>query len=129
MYSDSILVLGQKERSDIARLLYEQGFTPLVRDNMQKILEKLGHDDITAVVMDTDNASTDIIEFVLNVRDINQDVPIVIVGTEVTANEVQALERQHNIVILNEYSAAIISFVVGTGRANDDPGTEQFKLP
>lgn len=98
--STTVLVLATNEQSHLVERLFDEGFVPLVRGNMFKAMEKLRHDRFAAVLIDRDDADADVLEFILNVRDVDEHVPIVVVGETSDELESQAVFNQPNIYSL-----------------------------
>ncbi len=80
MKATALLVLGSVTDRTFVDALFDLGFSPLVRDSMPSALSKLRSERFAAVLVDGDAADTDVLEFVLNVRDIDEHVPVVVVG-------------------------------------------------
>ena len=52
----------------------------MARGNIQGILDKLQHEQFGAIVLDQRYSDTDVLELILNVRDIDQKTPVVVLG-------------------------------------------------
>lgn len=76
----TILILGFDQESPIAEALFDLGFIPIFRDEMLGALQTLRHDRFRAALVDLRNNQVDVLEFILNVRDIVPHMPVVIVG-------------------------------------------------
>ena len=94
MKAAALLVLGSVTDRTLVDALSDLGFAPLVRDSMWSALSKLRSERFAAVLVDGDAADTDVLEFVLNVRDIDEHVPVVVVGGSLHAGDGKAL-RAH----------------------------------
>jgi len=75
-----VLVLGTYANRNLIELLFNIGFSPLVREDVQGALAKLRHEKFAAIVVDRKYANADVLEFVLNVRDIDEQIPVVVLG-------------------------------------------------
>jgi DNA-binding NtrC family response regulator len=80
MNSKDILVLGNHANRDLVKTLSRAGFVPQVWGSMRHTLEKLVHNRYAAVIVDRKFTNADVLEFILNVRDINQEIPVVVIG-------------------------------------------------
>lgn len=80
MRSQSVLVLGTYANKGLIDILLGIGLAPLVRENIQGVLDKLRHEKFGAILVDQRYANPDVLELVLNVRDIDERVPVVVLG-------------------------------------------------
>jgi DNA-binding NtrC family response regulator len=80
MDSRAILVLGTHSNRALIETFEDMGFSPIVRGSAQGSLEKLRHERFAAVVVDRRFTHADVLEFVLNVRDIDATVPLIVLG-------------------------------------------------
>ena len=80
MRSQAVLVLGAYANKGLIDILFGIGLAPLVRENIQGVLDKLRHEQCAAVIVDCRYANIDILELVLNVRDIDEQTPVVVLG-------------------------------------------------
>ncbi len=81
MNSQAVLVLGNHANKDLVEVLSSIGFAPQVWGSMQHSLDKLRHEKFAAILVDLKFTHADVLEFILNVRDIDKEVPVVVVGT------------------------------------------------
>lgn len=70
--------------------LLSAGRVPLVRAGMREAVDTLRHEQIEAILVDTTSAELDALEFVLNVRDINESVPILVVASDDARRDLRA---------------------------------------
>ncbi len=82
MQSNAILVLGDENDTDLRESLFSIGLIPLYRENMQDLLGKLRQGAYDAVVVDQDQERADVLELLLNVRDLNETIPVIILGAQ-----------------------------------------------
>jgi len=94
MKATALLVLGSVTDRTLVDALFDLGFSPLVRDSMSSALSKLRSERFAAVLVDGDAIDVDVLEFVLNVRDINEHVPVVVVGRSLDESGEEVL-RDH----------------------------------
>ena len=98
--SRTVFVLGQEYPNELAERLFDLGYVPLVRTKMQQALEVIRHEQCSAVVVDGDSPQLDILEFILNVRDVDGSLPIIVVGQPTDEHENRAVHKQQNTFVL-----------------------------
>lgn len=77
---DAVLVLGSERSGMVIEALFRAGYTPLLRNGVERLLERLQRGRFAAVLVDRGAVQVDVLELMLNVRDINADIPVVVVG-------------------------------------------------
>jgi DNA-binding NtrC family response regulator len=97
-----VLVLGNIANRDLVEILEGLGFASQVWGSMQHSLEKLRHQKYTAILVDQKFTHTDVLEFILNVRDIDKKIPVVVIGNGTTERIAQKISNQNNTILLNE---------------------------
>ena len=80
MKSQAVLVLGTYANKDLVDILLSIGLAPLVRENIQGVLDKVRHEQFGAIVVDQRHANIDVLELILNVRDVDGRIPVVVLG-------------------------------------------------
>ena len=75
-----VLVFGANRRDRIVKALHHVGLDPLVRETMKKALDEIVPGRFSAVCISPYDASAAPLEFVLNVRDLDERVPIIVAG-------------------------------------------------
>lgn len=80
MRSQAVLVLGTYANKGLIDILLGIGLAPLVRENIQGVLDKLRYEQFGAIVVDQRYANTDVLELILNVRDVDEQIPVVVLG-------------------------------------------------
>jgi len=76
-----LLVLsGERNRTRIVRSLEESEFRALFFHTMEGLLGQLHAHGAAAVLADRDQERVDVLELILNVRDISRHVPVLILG-------------------------------------------------
>jgi hypothetical protein len=71
-----VLVVGSRSSSDASDLVFEAGLAPVVRETILSAIETLRKERFLALIVDGDTAEIDILELVLNVRDVDPGVRI-----------------------------------------------------
>jgi DNA-binding NarL/FixJ family response regulator len=100
MKSQSVLVLGTYANKGLVDIILGIGLVPLVKGNIQDVLDKLRHEQFGAIVVDQRYANPDVLEFILNVRDIDKQIPVVVLGklSDEAVRKTLAGQRQTMIV-------------------------------
>jgi len=101
MNSQAVLVLGNHANRDLVKTLSHVGFAPQVWGSMRHSLEKLVHQRFAAVIVDRKFTNADVLEFILNVRDINQEIPVVVIGSGSDELIDKKISRLGRTIILN----------------------------
>ncbi|NQT19869.1 MAG: hypothetical protein HQ592_09195 [Planctomycetes bacterium] len=97
MSTDAVLVLGTDDNKELIELIFNAGLAPVVRKTMRGVLAKLPTERFTAILVDRDHSNDDLLEFVLNVRDIDIEIPVFIVGEPADPKSDEMLTRLRNI--------------------------------
>jgi FixJ family two-component response regulator len=100
MNSQAVLVLGNHANRDLVQTLWRIGFAHQVWGSMRYSLDKLLHQRFAAVIVDRKFTHADVLEFILNVRDINREIPIVVIGSGKDEQMDQKIKRQNCTTIL-----------------------------
>jgi CheY-like chemotaxis protein len=111
MKPTAVLILSHDENSYLLEPVFSIGLAPVVRGNMEEALDRLRHDRFAMILVDRSRADVDVLEFILNVRDINATIPVAVVGEPSAGGQVDKilwaqprtyvidkLEDQHRIV-------------------------------
>jgi FixJ family two-component response regulator len=101
MNSQAVLVLGNHANRDLVQTLSRVGFAPQVWASMRHSLDKLLHQRFAAVIVDRKFTHADVLEFILNVRDINREIPIVVIGSGKDEQMDQKIRIQGGTIMLN----------------------------
>ncbi len=102
--SNTILILGDHNHHGLEGALADLGFTPVVWSSALHSLDKLRSQPIHAVVIDRDVAHADVLEFILNVRDINAHIPIVVVAHRKQDQTDEAMRQQSQVIYIQASS-------------------------
>lgn len=101
MNSQTLLVLGNHANRNLVQTLSREGFVPQVWGSMRHSLAKLRHETFDAVIIDRLFTRADVLEFILNVRDINPEIPIVVIGPGSDDQIDAKIKSQNRTIILN----------------------------
>ena len=77
----SILVLGSERNKAFAQTLRELELVPTFVASLEGVVHALRHMRATAILVDSDHRGADDLELVLNVRDLDSEVPILLIGS------------------------------------------------
>ena len=80
MDRELILVLGGTRVLGVAEELERQGYKALSRTSIMGAMNALRHRPVAWILIDDPDESIDLLELVLNVRDVDAYVPVVVVG-------------------------------------------------
>lgn len=101
MNSQAVLVLGNHANRDLVKVFSHIGFVPQVWGSMRHSLDKLLHQRFAAVIVDRKFTHADVLEFILNVRDINQQIPVIVIGSGSDERIDRKIGRLGRTIILN----------------------------
>jgi DNA-binding NtrC family response regulator len=102
MKSSTILVLGHHARQDLEQMLRSVGMEPEVRGSVRGSLDRLRRGQLAAVLVDRRFARADVLEFVLNVRDVNETVPVIVIGAANDEDADQQIRQQEYTAVVEE---------------------------
>ena len=97
----SVLVLTNDDQSNLLEALFDLGYIPLIRQRMWPALQEIKHNNVDIAFLDLTCVEIDALEFVINVRDIDQHLPIVIVDG-LMEGEKEILNQKNIFVISNQ---------------------------
>jgi len=78
MARTTVLILGSNSNKELEDLFFDLGLDWILRETMSAALNALRRDSFAAVVVDGDRVEIDVLEFILNVRDIDESTPMII---------------------------------------------------
>ncbi len=98
-----VLVLAHKGHSSLSDDLFEMGFTPFVRDNIETAISNLRHKKFRFVIYERNNLDVDPLEFIFNVRDVDENIPVLILSEAPDSIEDDILMHQDNVHVIRDY--------------------------
>jgi DNA-binding NtrC family response regulator len=101
MNSQDVLVLGHNGNKALTEALLRFGFVPHVWQSMRHSLEKLKRRKFCAVLVDRQFTHADVLEFILNIRDIDAHVPVFVIGSGGDKNIDRKIIRQSHTEVLD----------------------------
>ena len=96
-----VLILGDHQRHQIESLLERMDYTPIVRGSVEHCLELLRIRFFFAVFIDRNFTQADVLEFVLNVRDLDCDVPVIVIGRSEDAEFDCKIQQQGHVTFVD----------------------------
>jgi DNA-binding NtrC family response regulator len=102
MDSKIVLVLGNIANRKLVEVLSGLGFASQVWGSMQHSLKKIRHQKFTAILVDQKFTHSDVLEFILNVRDIDKKIPVVVIGNGADEKIAQKIAKQDYTTVLGE---------------------------
>lgn len=103
MSSKALLILGSQSNQEYIEALSKFGFTTEVRGSVRHSLENVHRRRLRGVIVDRKFTHADVLEFILNVRDINQTVPVVVIGPGKDEKIEGKINKQDHTVVLSEF--------------------------
>lgn len=100
--NSTVLVLTHDEHSDLIDTLFTLGYVPIIRQNMVSALKEIHHKSAAVVFLDVKFVAIDALEFIINVRDIDQHLPIVILNGSIEG-ETEILNQQNTFIIARAF--------------------------
>jgi DNA-binding NtrC family response regulator len=77
----NVLVLGSERNEAFAQVLHEIKLAPTFVRTLEGVVHALRHMKATAVLVDRNQGGADELELVLNVRDLDPEIPIILIGS------------------------------------------------
>lgn len=105
MNSQGVLILGNHAHRDLVEVLSGLGFASQIWGSMQHCLDKLRHQKFAVILVDHKFTQADVLEFILNVRDIDKQVPVVVIGNEPDERIEIKIAKQDHTIVLSEFES------------------------
>ena len=97
-----ILIIGVTIHHDLTKIIYKLEFLSSLTNTLEKAIEKIRHEKYAAIIIDRRyNVPVDILEFILNIRDFNDSIPVFIIGKLNNREEDRVLFDQNEIYIID----------------------------
>ncbi len=77
----SVLVLGSDTNKAFVQTLRELSLVPSFVNSLEGVVHALRHMQARAILVDRDQRGADDLELVLNVRDLDPEIPIILIGS------------------------------------------------
>ena len=102
-----ILVITDNENSDIVRMFLRHRVIPITRRSIISAIYLLRHLHIVAIIIDKELQNVDTLEFILNARDIAQEIPIFVPDTFNNKKDWVDVKDQVNVLVYNDENMLI----------------------
>ena len=93
MKPTAVLVLASDDEKGLVDAILQLGLSVLTRKTMDQALTAVRHESLAAIVVDRRQVDVDPLELVLNVRDVDQETPILVIGESAASGDDGALCR------------------------------------
>lgn len=103
MILQAVLILGSYANQEYVEVLSNIGFIPEVRGSARHSLDKVRRQRLSGVVIDRKFTHADVLEFILNVRDINPKIPVVVIGFGKDKQIDRKITKQDHTKVLGEF--------------------------
>jgi len=91
MRSTAVLVLAGDDEKGLVDGILQLGLSALTRKTMDQALTALRHESLAAIVVDREEADVDALEFALNVRDVDEETPVLVIRDTTSSGDDDAL--------------------------------------
>lgn len=130
MPARSLLLIGTNRNTKLRRALRGRGLVPLGALNVQAVLRRVREGDVAAILVPRRHGEVDVLELVLNVRDIDPSTPILIVNGAGATDIDNAIVTVGRAVLLKdcegpERLAAEVQQVLARRQGISDPQTPE----
>jgi hypothetical protein len=98
-----ILVLSKVTQSNLVEDLFEMGFIPLVKPDINNVIHEIRHQHFILLIYHGDDLDIEPLEFVISVREMDGIIPIIILGSDVSKKEKELLMREPNVFLVKNY--------------------------
>ena len=119
-----VMVMGSRRSRPLLEALDKAGVRPALEQSMPKALAALEQNRVAAVVVDRARVDVDALEFVLNVRDVDSRLPVLIVGRSDDRKSDATLAAQNGTHLVDEPDSYDTSVVPAVMRILEMSGTE-----
>jgi len=112
----TVMVVGSRQSRPLLEALNKAGARPVLKQSMPKALTALRQDRIAAIVVDRARVGIDALEFVLNVRDVDPRLPVLIVGRSSDRKSDLTLAAQDATYLVDEpdsHESSVVAALTG----------------
>jgi len=103
MYSNTVLIVSERKNNSLSQAISNVGYSPLFQKNMNGALDKLRREKFAAILVDIKRVDIDVLEFVLNVRDFDEQTPVIFIGRLPEKNNEATLLTLNNSFLIPSY--------------------------
>lgn len=105
----NVLVITDDENSKVVRTLLKYKIFPVIRRSIPSAIQILRFLKVSAIIIEDEHKSVDTLEFVLNIRDINLNTPILISNRYQKHSVINKIKNFGQIIIFDETDNALDS--------------------
>lgn len=98
----NFLVITDDENSKLIKTLLKLRVVPVIRRSISSSIQILRHLKIQGIIVEDEHKSLDTLEFILNVRDISEEIPIFISNRYQKHTTINQLKKFSQIEIFDE---------------------------
>jgi two-component SAPR family response regulator len=98
----NFLVITDDENSKLIKTLLKLRVVPVIRRSISSAIQILRHLKIQGIIVEDEHKSLDTLEFILNVRDISEEIPIFISNRYQKHTTINQLKKFSQIEIFDE---------------------------
>ena len=98
----AVLVLGCDGNATFTKTLRDVSLSPTFLKSLDALLHALRHSQATAILVDRDQKKADELELVLNVRDMDEKIPVILIGPSTDKRTDRILLNQPATFLINE---------------------------
>jgi len=95
-----VVVLEGRDSKDLIDPLTRWGYSVIAVDSMMKALERIDHHNLAAAIVEG-NSTIDALEFVLNVREFDETLPVFIVRSSIDDDVRQVLQERPRVYFIS----------------------------
>ncbi len=99
----NILVISDDENSSVVRFIYRNKLMPIIRRSILPALELIRHQNVSAIIVDKNHQNIDTLELILNIRDINKNIPIIVQEDSILPKDKTVTQSMNNVIIDDQY--------------------------
>ena len=96
----AVLVVGTTQDTELLELVFDMGLVPVFRQALQTGLTALQSKRFAAIIVDAGSPTMAALEFVLNVRELTRDTPVLIAGLRRASREEAVLQELPEVTIV-----------------------------
>lgn len=93
-----VLIVGSPSNRELGERIFDCGFTPVYRETILRVIALLHRERFRAVVVDPETVRVDALELILNIRDVDEETPIVVLANRRAG--VEALARVAGVSVI-----------------------------
>lgn len=99
---NNILVITDDENGRIVNVLLKRKINPIIRRSIPSALQLMRHLKFRGIIVEDEHKNLDTLEFILNVRDLNTEIPIFISNKYQKHNVIKKIQNLGMIEIFDE---------------------------